>query len=65
MAQHGLYIAKVGPSLEQVRCKTVPEGMRTYVFSYPGIGRCAFLNVRRVIYHGGAKGFPWGAVRGN
>ena len=29
------------------------------------IGRCAFLNVRRVIYHGGAKGFPWGATRGN
>lgn len=23
------------------------------------IGRCAFLNVRRVVYHGSAKGFPW------
>ena len=29
------------------------------------IGRCAFLNTRRVIYHGSAKGFPWGATRGN
>ena len=29
------------------------------------IGRCAFLNARRVIYHGSAKGFPWGATRGN
>ena len=36
----------------------IPDGVER-------IGRCAFLNVRRVIYHGGAKGFPWGAVRGN
>lgn len=37
---------------------TIPDGVER-------IGRCAFLNVRRVIYHGSAKGFPWGATRGN
>lgn len=36
----------------------IPDGVER-------IGRCAFLNARRVIYHGSAKGFPWGATRGN
>ena len=36
----------------------IPDGVER-------IGRCAFLNVRRVVYHGSAKGFPWGATRGN
>lgn len=29
------------------------------------VGRCAFIGVRHIIYHGSAKGFPWGATVGN
>ncbi len=32
--------------------------------SVSSIGRCAFLNVPRICYHGPAKGFPWGATVG-
>ena len=29
------------------------------------VGRCAFISVPHIIYHGTAKGFPWGATVGN
>ena len=37
----------------------------TFTGQVARIGRCAFLNARRVNYPGSAKGFPWGAPRGN
>jgi hypothetical protein len=33
--------------------------------SVEAVGRCAFISVPHVIYHGAAKGFPWGATTGN
>ena len=29
------------------------------------VGRCAFLGVQHIRYHGSARGFPWGATVGN
>lgn len=37
---------------------TIPDTVKA-------VGRCAFLNVPHIEYHGPAKGFPWGATVGN
>lgn len=37
---------------------TIPDSVQK-------VGQCAFIDVRHILYHGSARGFPWGATVGN
>lgn len=59
----------IPPSVEDIRAEAFYQcsSLTTVIIpdTVKSVGRCAFLHVPHIYYHGDAKGFPWGATVGN